>query len=120
MRFPEESRSTRLTAKASGCTEQDQKMTDISHDLLMQLQAAWVPPPAATTTETKSFPEETPVLTARCLAHVPPFALIEIPDRTRPGYLRGTCNHCGRFIGYRFVSLEENNTPKRPRKRKSE
>lgn len=41
----------------------------------------------------------------RCAVHLPPFDLIEYPDKTRPGYFRGECAKCGTFIGYR--STEE-------------
>jgi hypothetical protein len=40
------------------------------------------------------------VMPSWCRLHLPPFDGIETPDPRRGGWVRMTCRHCGKFLGY--------------------
>jgi hypothetical protein len=59
------------------------------------------------------LPANLPVATKPCGVHLPPFDLVETPDKMRPDYFRTNCRLCGRFIGYRRPDETNRiNTPK--------
>ena len=42
----------------------------------------------------------------RCLTHYPPYDLVDVPDSSRPGWIRSTCRKCGTFMGYRPENMK--------------
>lgn len=84
-------------------------------DILNQLQRAWastaVATVRATTNEpTNQQPPQEPkqfagvLLTGKtepCQGHPQPLVMIDEPDKSRPGFIRSKCRHCGKFLGYR-------------------
>lgn len=39
--------------------------------------------------------------TEPCQGHPQPLDMIDEPDKSRPGFIRSKCRHCGKFLGYR-------------------
>lgn len=76
-------------------------------ELLAQLQAAWEAPVSVATPKSARLPAGLPVAIEKCQVHLPPFDLVETPDKSRPGYFRACCRLCGRFIGYRRAATGE-------------
>jgi hypothetical protein len=85
---------------------------DTPTDILNQLRNAWTVAAVssgvsidATTTPPNEPKQFAGVLltgkTEPCRTHSPPFEMIDEPDKTRSGFIRSKCRHCGKFLGYR-------------------
>ncbi len=82
-------------------------MNSTTAEILNQLQTAWnVGSIASTVKATPAEPKQIGEVrlsgnTSRCTKHLLPFDAIDEPDKSRFGFIRSKCRHCGRFLGYR-------------------
>jgi hypothetical protein len=85
---------------------------DTPTDILNQLRNAWNAgavasgEPGGGITKPQAEPKQFGgvLLTGKtepCGVHSPPLEMIDEPDKSRSGFIRSKCRHCGRFLGYR-------------------